>query len=243
MVEQDLKQKYEKYLDGLDIYENKNSLRLSKIIIKPEYRNEGIGSKIMNDLIEYADKNKQIIVLTPSSDFGGNKNKLIQFYKKFDFKHNKGYHKNFEFMDAMIRYPKLNENFKPIIKKLLKESLMTKEKPSIDMVNDFVKFAKEFLGINEKVKIILVFERTPDLRTTAYYDNNGTIKIYSKDRAIVDICRSISHELVHYKQNMDNRITNPELDGADGSEIENEANAVAGVIIRKYGRLHPEIYS
>jgi hypothetical protein len=31
-------------------------------------------------------------------------------------------------------------------------------------------------------------------------------------------------------------------DGGDGSEIEKAANAVAGVIIRKWGKLHPELY-
>jgi hypothetical protein len=33
-----------------------------------------------------------------------------------------------------------------------------------------------------------------------------------------------------------------QADGEDGSPIENEANAVAGIIIRKYGKLHPELY-
>ena len=110
-------------MDGLDIYENKNSLRLPRIIVKKEFRGSGVGSKIMNDLIGYADKNKQIITLTPSSDFGGNKNRLIQFYKSFGFKHNQGQYKNFEFNDSMIRYPKLNETMKPVIKQLLRESL------------------------------------------------------------------------------------------------------------------------
>lgn len=107
-IESILRSKYDKYLDGLDIYENKSNLKLSKIIIKPEFRQSGIGKKIMTDLINYADKNHQIIVLTPSSDFGGSKNRLIQFYKSFGFKHNKGVHINFEFSDTMIRYPKLS---------------------------------------------------------------------------------------------------------------------------------------
>lgn len=103
--------RYGDFIDSLDIYENTNSLVLSKIIIKKDVRQEGIGSKILNDLINYGDKNKQIIVLTPSSDYGGNKNRLIQFYKKFGFKHNKGQYKNFEFRDSMIRYPRtMNEN-------------------------------------------------------------------------------------------------------------------------------------
>ena len=70
----------------------------------------------MNDLIDYADTNGQIIALTPSKDFGGNVNRLIQFYKRFGFKMNKGANKNFEFRDTMLREPlkpgqkRMNEN-------------------------------------------------------------------------------------------------------------------------------------
>jgi N-acetylglutamate synthase-like GNAT family acetyltransferase len=106
MIEDILINRYGDFIDGLDIYENATSLILSRIIIKPDVRQEGIGSKIMKDLINYADKNKQIIALTPSSDFGGNKSRLIQFYKKFGFKHNQGHYKSFEFRDSMIRYPR-----------------------------------------------------------------------------------------------------------------------------------------
>jgi len=243
MVENELISKYSDCLKGLDIYENKTSLRLSRIIVKEECRGSGIGTNIMNDLVEYADKNKQIITLTPSSDFGGNKNRLIQFYKRFGFKHNKGVHKSFEYTDSMIRYPKLNENSKNVIKTLLRERLLTKDDLDIRAVADFVNYAKEFLGIDDDIKIELAFEKTPDIRTTAYYNNGeNRLKVYVKNRAIVDVCRSIAHELVHHKQNLEGRITNPEIDGADGSDIENEANAVAGVIIRKWGRMHPEIY-
>lgn len=242
MIEDILRQKYEKYLVGLDIYENQSSLKLSRIIVKPEFKNEGIGTKIMNDLTAYADKNHQIITLTPSSDFGGSKNRLIQFYKRFGFKHNKGVHINYQFSDSMIRYPKLNENMKPLIKKLLAERLLSRDNQDLRAVADFSNFAKEFLGITDDIKIELAFERTPDLVSTAYYDLNGHIKVYVKNRAIVDICRSIAHELVHHKQNLTGTLKNAVKDGEDGSPIENEANAVAGVIIRKYGKLHPEIY-
>jgi N-acetylglutamate synthase-like GNAT family acetyltransferase len=243
MIENILKEKYGEFLEGLDIYENKNSLKLSRIVIKPEYRDSGLGSKIMQDLVDYADQNKKMIALTPSNDFGGNKNRLVQFYKRFGFKHNKGQYKNFEFMDAMIRYPHLNETMKPVIKQLLRESLMSQEDNVVRQVADFVNFTKEYLGIEDDVKVKLAFERTPDLVTTAYYDyGNKLVVVYAKDRAIIDVCRSIAHELVHHLQNLESRLTNGVKDGEDGSPIENEANAVAGVIIRKYGRLHPELY-
>jgi len=70
MIEQELENKYIDCLEALDIYENKDSLKLTRIIIKKECRDSGIGSKLMTDLINYADRNYKIITLTPSSDFG-----------------------------------------------------------------------------------------------------------------------------------------------------------------------------
>lgn len=242
MIQNILREKYSEYLKGLDIFENKNSLILSKIIIKDEFKGQGIGSKIMKDLTNYADANRQIIALTPSSDFGGNKNRLIQFYKTFGFKHNKGQYKHYEFSDSMIRYPKgMNEN-KLHIKTLLRESIMSKTNEDVLSVSDFINFAKKYLDINDNVKVVLAYKRTSDLSTLAYYNLDGYLKVYVKDRAIMDICRSIAHELVHHKQNLDGRLKDIAKDGEDGSELENEANAKAGEIMRKWGKLHPELY-
>ena len=137
---------------------------------------------------------------------------------------------------------KLSESNKSNIKTLLRERLLTQDELDIRQVADFVNFAKEFLGIDDDVKVELAFERTPDIKTTAYYRLDGLIKIYSKNRAIIDICRTIAHELVHHKQNLEDRLIDAVQDGEDGSPIENEANAIAGVIIRKWGKAHPEIY-
>jgi GNAT superfamily N-acetyltransferase len=247
MIEQELILKYGYCLKdgdrGLDVYENRTSLKLSRIVVAEECRNKGIGKAIMKDLIDYADEHKKIVTLTPSSDFGGDKNRLVQFYKEFGFKLNKGNYKSYEYTDAMIRYPKLNESFKPLIKTLLKERLLTRDEIDVRDVADFVNFSKDFLGIDDDVKVELAFEKTPDIRTTAYYHNGDKrLKVYVKNRAIVDVCRSIAHELVHHKQYIDGRFENAIDPGADGSEFENEANAVAGVIIRKWGKMHPEIY-
>jgi hypothetical protein len=136
---------------------------------------------------------------------------------------------------------KLNENI-TYTKQLLRERLMTKADDDLLEISDFVNFAKEYLGITDDIKVLLAFERTPDLQTTAYYDLSGIIKVYVKDRACIDIIRSLGHELTHHKQNLDGRLTNVEKDGSDGSEIENEANAVAGKLIRLWGKQRPEIY-
>jgi hypothetical protein len=131
------------------------------------------------------------------------------------------------------------------IKQLLREALSLNDDDNARQFADFINFAKDFLGINDDIKVELAFERTSELKTTAYYDfsNGGFIKVYAKDRAVIDVCRSIAHELVHHLQFIEGRLLDAAKDGNDGSPIENEANAVAGVIIRKWGKLHPEMYS
>ena len=131
---------------------------------------------------------------------------------------------------------------KPIIKQLLRERLLTKEDIDIRAVSDFVNFTKEQLGIDDDIKVELAFERTPDLVTTAYYNLDGLVKVYVKDRAIIDVCRSIGHELQHHKQNLEGRLSNPTEDGKDGSEIENEANAQAAIVMRQFNKIYPEFF-
>jgi hypothetical protein len=79
---------------------------LSKIVVPKELRGTGVGSEIMQDLINKADMEGAIIALTPDTAFGGSKGRLIQFYKSFGFVPNKGRNKDFRYRETMIRYPK-----------------------------------------------------------------------------------------------------------------------------------------
>jgi hypothetical protein len=58
------------------------------------------------------------------------------------------------------------------------------------------------------------------------------------NRHPIDILRTVSHEFIHYKQLMDGK----KITSHPGSPAENQANAKAGEIMRKYGRLHPELF-
>ena len=132
---------------------------------------------------------------------------------------------------------------KQVTKKVLKEMISGKRDLDLKKVNDFIIFVKNYLNIGAGVKIELTFERTPDLTTTAYYNyKDKRLKVYVKNRLYCDFEKSIAHEMVHHLQNIEQRLTNPEEDGKDGSPLENEANSKAGEIIRKWGKLHPEIY-
>tara|TARA_B110000459_G_scaffold97328_1_gene108407 strand:- start:3643 stop:5043 length:1401 start_codon:yes stop_codon:yes gene_type:complete len=82
---------------------------LSKIEVSGDERNAGQGTKVMQDIVDRMDREGAIITLTPDDAFGGNKNRLIKFYKRFGFVPNKGRNKDFRFRETMIRYPQTNE--------------------------------------------------------------------------------------------------------------------------------------
>lgn len=74
-------------------------------IVVPE-RSRGTGTAIMNNLVAMADRTGTTLALTPSSDFGGSKTRLIAFYKRFGFVENKGRNKDYEISQTMYRVPR-----------------------------------------------------------------------------------------------------------------------------------------
>lgn len=111
-----------------------------------------------------------------------------------------------------------------------------------DKLNSFVKFVKEQLEL-DTVPTISVQNHRNGLKTTANYDytkENKVVKVCSKGRALVDVMRSIAHELVHHKQFEQGRlkVQPPDI----GGEIEDEANAKAGQYIKMFAKMDPTIY-
>lgn len=104
-------------------------------------------------------------------------------------------------------------------------------------IKDFALWAIKLLEIEQAPKIKLV----GDTKTTAlgYFDpNTQDIVVSVKDRHQMDIMRTLAHELVHRKQNEAR-----ELNGETGSDDENEANALAGVLLRYWGKMNPEQFN
>jgi hypothetical protein len=65
-----------------------------------------------------------------------------------------------------------------------------------------------------------------------------SIDIVIINRHPVDSLRTLAHELVHWKQLLKNEI-GPDS-GITGSPQENEANSLAGVIMREFNHAHPD---
>lgn len=111
-----------------------------------------------------------------------------------------------------------------------------------EKLKDFIKFIKDELGLKSAPTVILQNGRKA-LKTTANYDytkDEKVVRINGKNRMLVDIMRSIAHEFVHHRQFEQGRL---EVKPPDiGGEIEDEANAVAGQLIKKYAQRDQTIY-
>lgn len=110
------------------------------------------------------------------------------------------------------------------------------------VANQFVKFAKQNLGIKQLPKIRMVQEiGSSEHPTFGLFDpNTNTISVAYRDRHIMDVLRTLAHELTHHKQREEDRIQPG--DGETGSEIENEANAQAGVLMRDFADQNPDLF-
>jgi len=111
-----------------------------------------------------------------------------------------------------------------------------------EIVGDFLDFCQDSLGYETPASVELVTDRDKLVTLASYNLNDNSVRVYSKNRALADVLRSIAHELVHHKQLEDGRIdiNNPPQD--IGGEIEDEANAVAGQLVKAFGYTGVNIY-
>jgi len=110
------------------------------------------------------------------------------------------------------------------------------------LAKEFIRFATQELALKSLPKGI---KFTGDeyaaqhLTFGTYQPSTDEIVVVTGQRHPIDVLRTLAHELVHHKQREEGKTP----DGRDGSEVENEANALAGVLMRKFRTLHPEIFN
>ena len=109
-----------------------------------------------------------------------------------------------------------------------------------NIVHTFLPFVKKELGIKELPKIHFVDDPKFAKRIAAFGQiKDHRIVIDIKGRQTMDILRTLSHELTHYRQHREGKSGS----GKAGSFTENEANKLAGTIVRKFGEKHSGLFS
>ena len=112
-----------------------------------------------------------------------------------------------------------------------------------DEVDKFAEWASDILNIQNPVKIELSMdteEAQTNHHTGGHTMGSDTVWVYANNRNLVDILRTVFHELVHVRQG--------ELDMIDagdsypGSPIEAMADMLAGKYIKIYGEKNNHIF-
>ncbi len=111
-----------------------------------------------------------------------------------------------------------------------------------NILKKFLVFLKRELRLNYDVPIILIddVEYAKKIQAFGEISDKNVIRVSIINRHPMDIMRTLAHEYVHYKQHMEKGIHHGSSKA--GSLSENQANAKAGELIRKYANLHPELF-
>ena len=106
------------------------------------------------------------------------------------------------------------------------------------IINEFVKFVAEKLRMDEIPEVHI--ETDPEFATNnktfgIYYPdaNAFTVEVYGRN--IVDVLRTIAHEMTHHRQMEVNS-------SKSRTELEIEATTAAGMLVKIYCEDHPELY-
>lgn len=87
-----------------------DTIKIDMIEVEKDERKQGIGSKVMEEITDYADKHGLRIILTTglqdSRRGTTSASRLKKFYKRFGFVENKGRNKDFTISENMYRDPK-----------------------------------------------------------------------------------------------------------------------------------------
>lgn len=143
-----------KYPDvSVDLFgDAEKGYELSRIVVPEGERGSGVGTQVMDDMIEMADEQGARISLTPDTTFGGTSvSRLKDFYKRFGFVENKGKNKDFSTRNTMYRDPQMQSQIEP-----RQVVVPTEERPGIIAFHgsgaDFDRFELSKIGTGERAQ-------------------------------------------------------------------------------------------
>lgn len=126
---------------------------------------------------------------------------------------------------------------------ILTEALLPREK-KVELIEKFVKYAGEKLQYGAELPKITLSDDEKEAETIhsfgKFTPEAKEIRVVIANRNLADALRTLAHELVHYKQHLDGKLNADS--GQTGSEHENEANAMAGVLMREFGEANSIIF-
>lgn len=114
----------------------------------------------------------------------------------------------------------------------------------VDQLKQFAKWVGKKINLSKLPKIIYSSDKSNVYkhRTFGSTKPNGDVWVYvGEDRNLADSMRTLCHELIHVHQ-FEIGTAKGVMSEEQRLKVEDEANAMAGRLMREYGKLHVEIY-
>lgn len=110
-----------------------------------------------------------------------------------------------------------------------------------EILKKFLPLAKKIVKLDKMPTIVLKKTISDDHQPTMgrFHNDSYTLEIAIANRQPVDILRTLAHELTHARQDLEH----VDIDPTTGSRDENEANVVAGIVMRHFNKEYPEYLS
>ena len=124
------------------------------------------------------------------------------------------------------------------------KSVSLNETEKTTILSDFITRTMQRLQLADPPRVLFHKNKTwaEQNRSFGQFDTDtNTLHVSLPDRHVMDIMRTIAHELTHAKQNEQHDL--PDTAGETGSPWENNANAMAGIIMRDMAQENPELFS
>lgn len=105
------------------------------------------------------------------------------------------------------------------------------------VIDEFLKFHQRKVPLRNDIEVLFMGERLGRMTTGSRTDKR-VLKILSRNRMLIDILRTLSHELTHQYQH-----ENMDLDFSQdiGGKAEDMANSVSGTMLKLFQKERPEL--
>jgi hypothetical protein len=125
-------------------------------------------------------------------------------------------------------------------KQFITESTSGSKERFVEMFSKFLPLAMQYLKLDSLPKIVFEkkIESTGQPTFGMYVTGENVLYVALVNRHPNDILRTVAHELQHYKQDTQHQLDDES--GTTGSAEENEAHAMAGIVMRHFNKQYPE---
>lgn len=109
----------------------------------------------------------------------------------------------------------------------------------IEVIKEFTKFLQSEVPLKKEILVDFLNKRKGHM-TTGSRETHHHIKVLAKDRLLIDVLRTFSHEWVHEFQHQKLGLKEKQKIQDIGGPEENMANILAGIFLKQFQKLYPK---